>query len=118
MGGSRPPHFLSLEPIQYCRCAGRSALHTSQRKDIWNAENLLLFKRIQASDPAAKANRLFPARWAAGFYIQRRYPMAKRTLSTANHKPSSNPRYHQRADELQAFGTVSSRIPLQLEEPV
>src|SRR5205814_5696803 len=55
---------------------------------------------------------------AAGFYIQRRYPMAKRTLSTANHKPSSNPRYHQRADELQAFGTVSSRIPLQLEEPV
>ena len=44
--------------------------------------------------------------------------MAKRTLSTANHKPSSNPRYHQRADELQAFGTVSSRIPLQLEEPV
>jgi starvation-inducible DNA-binding protein len=44
--------------------------------------------------------------------------MAKKTLSTTNHKPSPNPRYHQRGAELQAYGTVSSRIPLQLEEPV
>jgi len=44
--------------------------------------------------------------------------MAKKTLSTSNHKPSPNPRYHQSAPALQAFGTVSSRIPLQLEEPV
>jgi starvation-inducible DNA-binding protein len=44
--------------------------------------------------------------------------MAKKTLSTSNHKPSPNPRYHQRAAEIQAYGTVSSRIPLQLEEPV
>jgi len=44
--------------------------------------------------------------------------MAKKTLSPVVHKPSPNPRYHQRAPELQAFGTVSSRIPLQLEEPV
>jgi starvation-inducible DNA-binding protein len=44
--------------------------------------------------------------------------MAKKTLSVPNHKLSPNPRYHQRAPELQAFGTVSNRIPLQLEEPV
>ena len=44
--------------------------------------------------------------------------MAKKTLSPVAHKLSPNPRYHQRAPELQAFGTVSSRIPLQLEEPV
>jgi starvation-inducible DNA-binding protein len=44
--------------------------------------------------------------------------MAKKTLSPVTHKLSPNPRYHQRAPELQAFGTVSSRIPLQLEEPV
>jgi len=44
--------------------------------------------------------------------------MAKKTLSTSNHKPTPNPRYHQNAPELQDFGTVSSRIPLQLDEPV
>jgi starvation-inducible DNA-binding protein len=53
------------------------------------------------SDPASKEN-----------------PMAKKTLSPVAHKLSPNPRYHQRAPELQAYGTVSSRIPLQLEEPV
>jgi starvation-inducible DNA-binding protein len=42
--------------------------------------------------------------------------MAKKTPTP--HKLSPNPRYHQQAPELQAFGTVSSRIPLQLEEPV
>jgi starvation-inducible DNA-binding protein len=44
--------------------------------------------------------------------------MAKKTATTNNHKLSPNPRYHQSAPEIQAFGTVSSRIPLQLEEPV
>ncbi len=44
--------------------------------------------------------------------------MAKNTMSAREHKLSPNPRYHQRAPELQAFGTVSSRIPLQLEESV
>src|SRR5437660_6323681 len=44
--------------------------------------------------------------------------MAKKTLSPVANKLSPNPRYHQKAPELQAFGTVSSRIPLQLEEPV
>ncbi len=32
-------------------------------------------------------------------------------------KLSANPRYHQRAPEYQAFGTVSARMPLHLEEP-
>ena len=44
--------------------------------------------------------------------------MTKKNLTASNHKLSPNPRYHQRAPELQAFGTVSSRFPLQLEEPV
>ncbi|MBI3478485.1 MAG: DNA starvation/stationary phase protection protein [Acidobacteria bacterium] len=42
--------------------------------------------------------------------------MAKKSLSPR--KVSPNPLYHQSAPEIQAFGTVSSRIPLQLEEPV
>jgi starvation-inducible DNA-binding protein len=44
--------------------------------------------------------------------------MAKKTPTSTPHHLSPNPRYHQQAPELQAFGTVSSRIPLQLEEPV
>ncbi len=44
--------------------------------------------------------------------------MAKKPLSATQPKLTSNPRYHQRAPELQPFGTVSSRLPLQLEEPV
>jgi starvation-inducible DNA-binding protein len=42
--------------------------------------------------------------------------MAKNTPSPR--KVSPNPRFHQSAPEIQAFGTVSSAIPLQLEEPV
>jgi len=44
--------------------------------------------------------------------------MPKKPPSSNDRKISSNPRYHQRGPEIQAFGTVSSRIPLQLEEPV
>ena len=44
--------------------------------------------------------------------------MAKKPLSTNSHKTSAQPRYHQTARELQAFGTVTSVMPLQLEEPV
>ncbi len=44
--------------------------------------------------------------------------MPKKTLSTNGHKLSPNPRYHQRAPEIQAFNTVANRMPLQLEEPV
>ncbi len=42
--------------------------------------------------------------------------MAK--TSSDSHKASAQPRYHQSARELQAFGTVTSAQPLQLEEPV
>ncbi len=38
--------------------------------------------------------------------------------SSSNHKVSAQPRFHQSARELQAFGTVTSMIPLQLDEPV
>jgi starvation-inducible DNA-binding protein len=41
----------------------------------------------------------------------------KPSPSNAN-KASAQPRYHQTAPELQAFGTVTSVLPLQLEEPV
>jgi starvation-inducible DNA-binding protein len=35
-----------------------------------------------------------------------------------SHRVSAQPRYHQSARELQAFGTVVNTLPLQLEEPV
>jgi starvation-inducible DNA-binding protein len=45
--------------------------------------------------------------------------MAKKDAATANHgKISAQPRIHQRTRELQAYGTVSHLLPLELEEPV
>lgn len=44
--------------------------------------------------------------------------MPQKPISSNAHKPSAQPRYHQSARELQAFGTVTSVMPLQLEEPV
>jgi starvation-inducible DNA-binding protein len=44
--------------------------------------------------------------------------MAKKPISTNGGKISAQPRFHQRANEIQAFGTVTSMQPLQLEEPV
>jgi starvation-inducible DNA-binding protein len=44
--------------------------------------------------------------------------MAKRPPSSNSHRASAQPRYHQSARELQAFGTVTSTMPLQLEEPI
>src|SRR5580704_1039734 len=49
--------------------------------------------------------------------------MAKKDLNPKASTPerggvSAQPRLHQRADELQAYGTVSHALPLDLEEPV
>jgi starvation-inducible DNA-binding protein len=44
--------------------------------------------------------------------------MTKKPNSNNSRKPSAQPRYHQTARELQAFGTVTSVMPLQLIEPV
>jgi len=44
--------------------------------------------------------------------------MSNKTPTPSPRKLSANPRYHQRAPEFQAFGTLANRIPLQLEEPV
>ena len=44
--------------------------------------------------------------------------MAKKDAASANHRVSAQPRLHQRARELQAYGTVSALLPLELEEPV
>jgi starvation-inducible DNA-binding protein len=48
----------------------------------------------------------------------RRILMAKKPSSSNSHKVSAQPRFHQSARELQAFGTVTSMAPLQLIEPV
>ena len=47
--------------------------------------------------------------------------MPKKTsnnLPNSSGKTSAQPRFHQNAREIQAFGTVTSMLPLQLEEPV
>ena len=44
--------------------------------------------------------------------------MAKKPVSNNAHKASAQPHFHQSGRELQAFGTVTSMQPLQLEEPV
>src|SRR5215467_11430774 len=46
-------------------------------------------------------------------------PMAKKQInSSTTPKISAQPRLHQRAGEIQTFGTVSYNLPLELEEPV
>src|SRR6195256_2975093 len=44
--------------------------------------------------------------------------MTKKPSSSNSRKASAQPHYHQTARELQAFGTVTSVMPLQLMEPV
>jgi starvation-inducible DNA-binding protein len=44
--------------------------------------------------------------------------MTRKPISSNSNKASAQPRYHQSARELQAFGTVTSVMPLQLEEPI
>lgn len=43
--------------------------------------------------------------------------MPKRDVSS-NHRLNAQPRIHQRAREIQEYGTVSHALPLELEEPV
>ena len=38
--------------------------------------------------------------------------------ATTNSNVSAQPRFHQRAGEIQAYGTVNYALPLELEEPV
>src|SRR6201988_217946 len=42
----------------------------------------------------------------------------KETASSRNHRINSQPRLHQRAGEIQKYGTVEHLLPLELEEPV
>src|SRR6266705_6555958 len=44
--------------------------------------------------------------------------MAKKEISSNHGKISAQPRFHQRAGEIQAYGTVNHLLPLDLEEPV
>src|SRR5256884_4660739 len=52
-------------------------------------------------------------------YRKRRSPMVKKQIDPkTTESDSAQPRFHQRAAELQAYGTVSHALPLELEEPV
>ena len=44
--------------------------------------------------------------------------MAKKAISFNHARVSAQPRIHQRAAEIQQYGTVSHALPLELEEPV
>ena len=44
--------------------------------------------------------------------------MQKKNVATNHGRISAQPRLHQRASEIQAYGTVSHALPLDLEEPV
>ncbi len=44
--------------------------------------------------------------------------MAKKTASGNHHPVSAQPRFRQRAREIQEYGTVNHALPLELEEPV
>lgn len=44
--------------------------------------------------------------------------MAKKPSSSNSHNSSAQPRFHQKARDLQAYGTVTAMTPLQLEEAV
>ncbi len=44
--------------------------------------------------------------------------MSKKMFAGNHGKVSAQPRFHQRAREIQEYGTVSYALPLELEEPV
>src|SRR5262250_2172610 len=44
--------------------------------------------------------------------------MAKTATDSRTHRINSQPRLHQKAQEIQAYGTVTHALPLDLEEPV
>jgi starvation-inducible DNA-binding protein len=44
--------------------------------------------------------------------------MAKKPVSNHSRKVSAQPRFHQSAREIQAFGTVTAMMPLQLDQPI
>jgi starvation-inducible DNA-binding protein len=44
--------------------------------------------------------------------------MARKSLQGNNNKVSAQPRFHQKAEPIQEYGTVSHALPLDLEEPV
>jgi len=44
--------------------------------------------------------------------------MSKKTVSGNHNRVTANPRFHQRAPEIQQYGTVRFALPLELEEPV
>jgi starvation-inducible DNA-binding protein len=73
----------------------------------------------RAAAPEADASvPAVPPFWLAPNLQSQESFMAKKPTSSNSHKASAQPRYHQTARELQVFGTVTSVMPLQLEEPV
>src|SRR5713226_7675912 len=50
--------------------------------------------------------------------MTRRIPMAKKAISFNHARISAQPRIHQKAAEMQPYGTVTHALPLELEEAV
>jgi starvation-inducible DNA-binding protein len=50
--------------------------------------------------------------------VKKENPMAKKQSDSKTSRINAQPRLHQRASEIQPYGTVSHMLPLDLEEPV
>jgi starvation-inducible DNA-binding protein len=73
----------------------------------------------RASNQTCNINKVHASISHRPKYLLRRKQMPKKqTDVSTNRKISTQPRLHQRAQEIQAYGTVSHMLPLELEEPV
>jgi starvation-inducible DNA-binding protein len=73
----------------------------SQRQVIREQERMIVYQQINQQKSSA---------------TQRRIRLNKHTNTTSH--ISAQPRFHQRAGEIQPYGTVNHALPLELEEPV
>src|SRR5262249_52496507 len=140
-GRSAPLNCCSSEKRNFCTArlagSGMQSLADVETRDVYDGKR---YRRFQQSEKAfwlstsfrklcfkASIQQIVEACIRVGTEYGQAYPqffqleensMSKKTVALDGHKLTANPRYHQRAPELQAFGTVSSRLPLQLGEPV
>jgi starvation-inducible DNA-binding protein len=90
---------------------------------IWNRSPKLGIQRVAWQTgpetqipPFQQFPPLFLACRKIAFF--RRIFMAKKPVTASSHKASAQPHFSQKASELQAFGTVTNTMPLQLEQAV
>jgi len=82
--------------------ANPDALEVARNLDIWIRESKISCDELQPERQLGDAN------------LRRENSMANKTSG----KISAQPRLHQRAPEIQDYGTVNHLLPLELEEPV